>query len=86
MSKIALIALTALSSQGAVDGNIMNSGPEAEFYKNDLVVELVVTCPVSLMKKPAYAIVSYSRIENLYCTPNADCFSSAQKAVNKACN
>ena len=86
MSKVALIALTAFNSHGALDDNLLNSNPEGAFYKNDLVVELVVPCSVSLNEKPAYAIVSFSRIEKLYCAPNADCFRTARQAINKACS
>lgn len=86
MSKIAVIAFTALSSSGSSEGSSMPQLPDAAFSANKLVIQMVVKCPGRLLEDPGFGIISYSRIEKLYCTPNSGCFSSAKTAINQMCS
>lgn len=43
------------------------------------IVEMIVRCPRGV------AIISYSKVERLYCTPKHKCLSSINAAVAKSC-
>lgn len=45
-----------------------------------LIYELVIGC------EQGSAILSYSKVERLFCTPYRGCTKSAQKAFARACN
>lgn len=85
MSKVALIAFTAFSNPPVIDNPSSFQQLDGVFYQKDLVVELVVNCAKSENFPKGSGIISYSRIEKLYCTPSADCFSSARKAISQVC-
>ncbi len=44
------------------------------------IVELIVRCPAGT------GIVSYSKLEKLYCSSKLDCFSGLKAAVARTCN
>ena len=45
-----------------------------------LVVEIVIKCPSS-----GEGIISYSRLDRKYCTPDQSCFSQLHQAKHKTC-
>ncbi len=85
MSKIALIAFAMFTSQFATDVQPAAYQLEGEFYRNDLVVELEIQCPQESGKTTTYGVISYSKIDKMFCTPRADCFHSPKKAISSSC-
>ncbi len=85
MSKIALIAFAMFSSHFTADVPPVSQQLDGEFYRNDLVVELAIECPQKPGGKTNYGVISFSKIDKLFCTPNADCFRSPQKAISQSC-
>ncbi len=45
-----------------------------------LVVEIVIKCPST-----GEGIISYSRLDSKYCTPDQSCYSQLYQAKNKTC-
>ena len=43
------------------------------------IVEMIVRCPVGT------GIISYSKIDHLYCSSKLDCFPRLQPAVSRTC-
>ena len=87
MSNIALAGLVAVSfGTYPVYGDKIGAGAvapaqpyvEAAVDKG-LIVELIVRC------EKGTAILSYSKIENVYCGPLGGCIAKANVAVAKAC-
>lgn len=85
MSKVSLIALIAFGSPNVTDQQNQFRQSDNEFRTKDLVVEIVVNCPARIFEELRYSIVSYSRVEKLYCTPSTNCFGSFTTAINRAC-
>ncbi|VAV89060.1 hypothetical protein MNBD_ALPHA08-1555 [hydrothermal vent metagenome] len=85
MSKIALIAFAMFRSQLATDVPPGSQQLDGEFYRNDLVVELTIECQQKPGGKTNYGVISFSKIDKLFCTPSADCFRSPQKAISQSC-
>ncbi len=85
MSKIALVAFAMFRSQFATDVPPVSLQLDGEFYRNDLVVELTIECSQKPGGKVNYGVISFSRIDKMFCTPSADCFLSPQKAISQSC-
>jgi len=58
---------------------VTNPRVEAQIDKG-LIVELIVNC------RPGTAIITYSKAEQLYCTPKRDCLRTISAALAQSCN
>ena len=83
-----LIAVAIMLTAGAVGARVQAKGftyypkenavVEAATDKG-LMVELIVRCPAGV------GIVTYSKVERLYCGPDHQCVGSLSNAVNRLC-
>ncbi len=62
----------------AFTGDSENSGIEV-ITERGLIAELIVRCSTDV------AVLSYSKVEKLYCTPKDGCFDTFIVARRKAC-
>ncbi len=51
-----------------------------------LILEIVLRCGRKANGQISPGIMSYSKIERLYCSSRNNCYTSAKKAVNETCN
>ncbi len=85
MSKTALIAFAMFSTHFTPGVPPISQQLEGDFYRNDLVVELAIECPREPEAKINFGMISFSKIDKMFCTPSADCFRSPQKAITQIC-
>jgi len=62
----------------AYSGQIVRAGVEA-IVERGPIAELIINC------RPGSAIISYSKIERVFCTPSQGCHGSLRAAVGAVC-
>jgi hypothetical protein len=69
-------------------GDALSIGPKAvaneprieRVSDNGLILEMIVTCPKGI------AVISYSKVERLYCSPKQACGRDLSSILQRSCN
>ncbi len=80
MIKIAAVGLALAAIYSDYPSFVKRGGVVEAYTDRGPIVELIVRCPAGT------GIVSYSKLEKLYCSSKLDCYSGLKAAVARTCD